>query len=57
MQCTRAWSGRTFLGKRLRDAGFLITDNLTPQKARILLALALTVSSDAEEIARMFRVY
>ena len=57
MQCTRAGSGRTFLGKRLRDAGFLITDNLTPQKARILLALALTVSSDAEEIARMFRVY
>ena len=57
MQCTRAGSGRTFLGKRLRDAGFLITDNLTPQKARILLALGLTVSSDAEEIARMFRVY
>jgi L-asparaginase len=57
MQCTRAGSGRTFLGKRLRDAGFLITDNLTPQKARILLALALTVSSDVQEIARMFRTY
>src|SRR5580692_4409486 len=37
MQCTRAGSGRTFRGKRLREAGFLITDNLTPQKARILL--------------------
>jgi L-asparaginase len=57
MQCTRAGSGRTFLGKRLREAGFLITDNLTPQKARILLALALTVSNDMEEIARMFRTY
>jgi L-asparaginase len=57
MQCTRAGSGRTFLGKRLREAGFLITDNLMPQKARILLALALTVTSDPEEIARMFLAY
>ena len=55
MQCTRAGSGRTFLGKRLREAGFLITDNLMPQKARILLAL--TVTSDPEEIARMFLAY
>ncbi len=57
MQCTRAGSGRTFRGKRLREAGFLITDNLTPHKARILLALALTVTSDPDEIARMFRAY
>src|SRR5277367_6086956 len=57
MQCTRAGSGRTFRGKRLREAGFLITDNLTPQKARILLALALTVTSDPDEIARIFRIY
>jgi L-asparaginase len=57
MQCTRAGSGRTFRGKRLREAGFLITDNLTPQKARILLALALTVTADPEEIARIFRSY
>jgi L-asparaginase len=57
MQCTRAGSGRTFLGKRLREAGFLIADNLTPQKARILLALALSVTDDAAEIARMFLTY
>jgi L-asparaginase len=57
MQCTRAGSGRTHLGKRLREAGFLITDNLTPQKARILLALALTVTRDPAEIARMFLTY
>jgi len=57
MQCTRAGSGRTFRGTRLREAGFLITDNLTPQKARILLALALTVTSDPEEITRIFRTY
>ena len=35
-----------------RDAGFLIADNLNPQKARILLALALTVTHDPEQIAR-----
>jgi L-asparaginase len=57
MQCTRAGSGRTFRGTRLEDAGFLITDNLNPQKARILLAMALTVTQDPEEIARIFRMY
>ncbi len=57
MQCTRAGSGRMFKGKRLREAGFLITDNLTPQKARLLLALALTRTSDPAEIERMFLEY
>lgn len=57
MQSTRAGSGRTFKGKRLREAGFLITDNLTPQKARLLLALALTVSAEPAEIERIFLTY
>jgi L-asparaginase len=57
VQCTRAGSGRTFRGTRLADAGFLIADNLLPQKARILLSLGLTVTSDQEQIARMFRTY
>ena len=57
MQCTRAGSGRVFRGKILRESGILVTDNLTPQKARLLLALALTRSSDPEEIARMFATY
>ncbi|PPQ34658.1 asparaginase [Rhodopila globiformis] len=57
VQSTRAGSGRTFRSGRLRQAGILIADNLNPQKARILLALALTVTADAEEIARMFRTY
>ena len=55
MQGTRVGSGRTFKGKRLREAGFLITDNLTPHKARILLSLALTRTSDPAEIERIFR--
>jgi L-asparaginase len=57
VQCTRAGSGRTFRGSRLRDAGFLIADNLNPQKARLLLSLALTVTRDPEAIMRMFRTY
>ena len=57
VQSTRAGSGRTFRGTRLREAGFLIADNLNPQKARILLALALSVTQDPDEIARIFRTY
>ncbi|MBN8874814.1 MAG: asparaginase [Rhodospirillales bacterium] len=57
MQCTRAGSGRMFRGKRLRESGFLVTDNLNPQKARLLLALALTVTTDPAEIERIFATY
>jgi L-asparaginase len=57
MQSTRVGSGRMFRSHRLTDAGFLITDNLTPQKARLLLMLALTRTKDPEVIARMFREY
>ena len=57
VQATRAGSGRTFQGTRLREMGFLIADNLTPQKARILLAMALTVTRDPTEITRIFREY
>ena len=57
LHCTRAGSGRTFRGQRLRDAGVLISDNLTPQKARVLLALALTQTSKPDEIERIFLTY
>ncbi len=57
VQSTRAGRGRTFRGTRLADAGFLIADNLNPQKARILLSLALTITQDRNEIARIFRTY
>lgn len=57
MQCSRVGSGRIFKGKRLAEADFLIADNLNPQKARVLLALALTRTSDKAEIERMFLTY
>jgi L-asparaginase len=57
VQSTRAGSGRTFRSTRLTKSGFLIADNLNPQKSRLLLALALTVTSDRAEIARIFTEY
>jgi L-asparaginase len=57
VQSTRAGSGRTFQSSRLKAGGLLIADNLNPQKARILLSLALTNGQDDEEIMRIFRTY
>lgn len=57
MQSTRAGSGRTFKGKKAAQRGFLVADNLNPQKARLLLALALTVTSEPAEIERIFLTY
>ena len=57
VQSTRAGSGRTYQSTRLTKSGLLIADNLNPQKARLLLALALTVSREPKEIARIFSEY
>jgi len=54
---TRAGSGRVVIGTRLREAGILSADNLTPQKARLLLALALTRTSAPDAIAHIFATY
>ena len=53
VQSTRAGSGRTFAGTKATKNCFLIVDNLNPQKAHLLLALALTVTSDPAEIWRI----
>ncbi len=57
VQSTRAGSGRTFAGTKARESGFLIADNLNPQKARLLLALALAQTSDPADIRRIFATY
>ena len=41
-------------GKTLKDAGAVFADNLSPQKARILLMLALQNTSNAAEIQQLF---
>lgn len=54
---SRAGSGRVVNGWRARESGFIAADNLNPQKARILLALALTLTTDPQRIAAMFDAY
>ncbi len=54
---SRAGSGRTFPSSRIVDAGLIPADNLNPQKARILLSLALTRTRDPVEIRRMLATY
>ena len=57
VQSTRAGSGVVPPTTRLAEHGILSADNLTPQKARILLALALTVTQDPAAIAEIFATY
>ena len=54
---SRAGSGRVPEMSTLRVADCVTADNLTPQKARILLMLALTRSADPAEIQIMFDRY
>lgn len=56
MQSSRA-RGRVPGTTKGREAGFIPADNLLPEKARILLALALTRTSDPAEIRRIFATY
>lgn len=57
VQSTRAGSGRVFRGTKSRAMGFITADNLNPQKARLLLTLALTLTDDKEAIQAMFEEY
>jgi L-asparaginase len=54
---TQAGSGRARQSEKMVARGFVVADNLTPKKARILLTLALTVSNDPHEIQRMMFAY
>ena len=54
---SRAGSGRVVSNWRARESGFIVADNLNPQKARILLALALTLTTDPQRIAALFEAY
>jgi L-asparaginase len=51
---TRAGSGRAFPAKRYMVQGMMSADNLNPQKARVLLMLALTRTRDWKEILSIF---
>lgn len=54
---SRVGSGRVVRSPGLIRRGFVASDNLQPWKARVLLALALTVTNEPGEIQRMFDTY
>jgi len=56
VQCSRA-SGRVAPRRRLRESGIVAGEDFSPQKARILLMLALSMTSDITEIQRLFQTY
>ncbi len=51
---SRATAGRVIMTPRKEELGFIACDDLLPQKARILLMLALTVTKERKEIQGMF---
>jgi L-asparaginase len=51
---TRSWNGRVVSTPNKDADGFIVCDDLMPQKARILLMLALTVTRERSAIQRMF---
>src|SRR4029077_5604980 len=54
---SRIASGRVVRSPGLKRKGFVASDNLQPWKARILLALALSKTTNADDIQRMFDTY
>ena len=54
---SRATAGRVVMTPRKEELGFIASDNLLPQKARVLLMLALTVTRDRNAIQQMFYDY
>jgi L-asparaginase type II len=57
VQSSRVGEGRIVPNNNWWESGMVVADNLSPQKAAILLALALTKTSDPGAIQRMFDEY
>src|SRR5882724_7535873 len=56
VQCSRA-SGRVAPRRRLRESGVVAGEDFSPQKARILLMLMLSATTDIAEIQQAFQTY
>ena len=54
---TRSTAGRVVTTPKKDEQGFIVSDNLLPQKARILLMLGLTISKDRHELQQMLYDY
>jgi len=57
VQSSRVGSGRIVRGNNWYEPGMVVADNLSPQKAALLLTLALTRASSPDDIQRMFDEY
>jgi L-asparaginase len=57
VRSSRTGNGRVVGAQAYDEMGMIPADNLNPQKARILLMLALTKTHDLGEIRRMFAEY
>jgi L-asparaginase len=59
VRSSRVPSGRTWRNSEVNDDqyGFVASGELLPSKARVLLKLALTKTSDAKQIQEMFEAY
>jgi L-asparaginase len=57
VRSARVGAGRVIKDDNWQEPGFVAADNLSPQKARILLQLALTKTSKPDEIQKMFDEY
>ena len=57
VRSSRVGNGRVTATAQFEELGVIPADTLNPQKARILLMLALTKTSDAKEIRRMLAEY
>jgi L-asparaginase len=57
VQASRAHSGRVDPRDRIKAAGFVAADNLSAPKARVLLMVALTLTTSRTEIQEMFDLY
>lgn len=51
---TRSTAGRVIMTPQKAAAGFIVSDDLLPQKARILLMLALSMTRDRPTIQELF---
>ena len=54
---TRSTAGRVVITPKKEEQGFIVSDNLLPQKARVLLMLGLTVTQDRHELQQFFYHY
>lgn len=57
VRSTRVGEGRVLRNDNWEEPGMVAADNLSPQKAAVLLSLALTRTDKPEEIQRLFEEY